>query len=47
MDFLFLPELEAVRKHPGFMDVMTRLGVTAYWDDRGCVWKDDRLRCET
>ncbi len=46
MDFLFTPELEPVRAHPGFMDVMAGLGVADYWQERGCVWKDDRLRCD-
>ncbi|NIL93247.1 MAG: hypothetical protein GTO71_02135 [Woeseiaceae bacterium] len=45
MDFLFLPELEPLRSHPGFMELMDGLGVTKYWQNRGCVWKDDRLRC--
>ena len=47
MDFLFLPELAPLRAHPKFMEVMDSLGVTAYWEQRGCVWQDDRLRCAT
>ena len=45
MDFLFLPELQPLRAHPGFLGLMDSLGVTRYWDDRRCAWKDDRLRC--
>jgi len=47
MDMLFIPELKALRRHPGFMPLMERLGISAYWKSKGCVWKDDHVNCES
>ena len=44
-DFLFLPELRELRQQPGFLELMEGLGVKAYWDEKGCVWKDDSIHC--
>jgi tetratricopeptide (TPR) repeat protein len=44
-DFLFLPELRPLRQHPGFLDLMQELGVKDYWDEKGCVWTNDRVNC--
>lgn len=46
MDMLFIPELKELRKHPDFMPLMDRLGISAYWRSKGCVWKSDRVRCD-
>jgi DNA-binding winged helix-turn-helix (wHTH) protein/TolB-like protein len=45
MDLLFAPELLVLRQHPGFLDLMQKLGIRAYWDENGCVWLDGDVRC--
>ncbi len=45
MDFLFTPELQSLRQHAEFPDLMQSLGIQAYWDDKGCVWLDDSVSC--
>ncbi len=47
MDLLFLPEVRPLRQHPDFMPLLDRLGVTAYWKSKGCVWRDDRVSCQS
>jgi DNA-binding winged helix-turn-helix (wHTH) protein/tetratricopeptide (TPR) repeat protein len=47
MDMLFIPELSDLRKHPDFMPLMDKLGITHYWQSNGCVWNGDRLSCES
>jgi hypothetical protein len=47
MDMLFLKELSPLRAHPDFMNLMDSLGVSAYWQNNGCAWKDDKIRCPT
>ena len=46
MDMLFIPELKALRKHPDFMPLMDKLGITRYWQSKGCVWNGDRVSCQ-
>lgn len=46
MDMLFIPQLKALRNHPDFMPLMDKLAITRYWQDKGCVWESDRVRCE-
>jgi Tfp pilus assembly protein PilF len=45
MDLLFAPEMKALRQHPDFMPLLVRLGVTRYWDSKGCIWSGDRVIC--
>jgi len=45
MEILFLPELRSLRQHPGFPGLMDKLGIQDYWDENGCVWLDDSVRC--
>lgn len=45
MDLLFIPELRELRKHPDFMPLMNRLGITRYWRSKGCAWDSDRVKC--
>ena len=45
IDFLFLPELRPLREHPDFSDLITMLGVQAYWDATGCTWQNDLVSC--
>ena len=47
MDLLFIPEVEPLRAHPGFADLMQSLGVADYWSQRGCTWAEGSVRCET
>lgn len=45
MDLLFAPEMKALRQHPDFMPLLVRLGITRYWDSKGCIWSGDRVIC--
>ncbi len=45
IELLFSPELAEVRKHPGFLPLLNRLGVTEYWRERGCRFTGDRAMC--
>jgi hypothetical protein len=45
MDMLFIPELADLRRHPDFMPLMNRLGITGYWSRKGCSWNGDRVSC--
>jgi len=47
MDLLFIPELEPLRKHSGFLPLMNDLGVAAYWESLGCVWEGSQVSCVT
>ncbi len=45
MDFLFTPELQPLREHPGFLVLMKELGVVDYWEANQCIWENDQVRC--
>ena len=45
MDMLFIPQLKPLRRHPDFMPLMDKLGITRYWQSKGCVWDGDRVTC--
>lgn len=45
MDLLFIPELQAVREHPEFLSLMTRLGITHYWESNGCIFAVEKVAC--
>jgi len=45
MDLLFLPEFMPLRERPEFLELMGTLGVTEYWDEVGCVWKNLAVKC--
>ena len=47
MDLLFIPESQPLRAHPGFADLMTSLGITEYWKQRGCAWAEGSVRCDS
>ncbi len=47
MELLFIPEMEPLRKHPGFVPLMQKLGVLQYWDSVGCLWVDAQVLCAT
>jgi len=40
-------EMEPLRKHPGFMPLMQKLGVVQYWGSVGCQWIDAQVLCAT
>ncbi len=46
MEILYIDELAPLRAHPDFMPLLERLGVVDHWNDIGCRWEDDRLRCD-
>lgn len=45
MDLLFIPEMRPLHEHPGFMPLLDALGITRYWDARGCELVDGIVRC--
>jgi DNA-binding winged helix-turn-helix (wHTH) protein/tetratricopeptide (TPR) repeat protein len=45
MELLFIPQLNALRKHPDFMPLMDKLGITRHWQWKGCDWNGDRVSC--
>ncbi len=45
MEILFIAELAPLRAHPRFMPLLENLGVVEHWQNVGCLWTDDRLRC--
>jgi hypothetical protein len=45
MDLLFVPEMQPLRKHPGFMPLLEQLGIIDYWESQECIWTGDRVRC--
>ena len=46
-ELIFIPEIAALRHHPGFMPLLERLDIVAYWDELGCTWDGDRVHCPT
>ncbi len=45
MDLLFIPEFRPLRQHPEFPALLDALGISHYWANNGCVWRDDRVNC--
>jgi DNA-binding winged helix-turn-helix (wHTH) protein/TolB-like protein len=46
MDLLFIPEVQPLREHPGFGELLDALGITEYWRARGCTWTGAGAVCE-
>lgn len=46
MDLLFIPEVEPLRGHPEFGELLDALGISAYWLARGCTWTGAGAVCE-
>ncbi len=46
MDLLFIPEVQPLREHPGFGYLLDALGISAYWQARGCTWTGASAVCE-
>jgi DNA-binding winged helix-turn-helix (wHTH) protein/tetratricopeptide (TPR) repeat protein len=44
-EMIFIPEIAPLRKHPGFVPLLERLGIVAYWTELGCTWDGDRVHC--
>jgi hypothetical protein len=40
-----MQELRPLRMHADFTTLMDKLGVLDYWNNNGCAWKDDKVRC--
>ena len=45
MEILYIDELAPLRRHPEFMQLLEGLNVVAHWEDVGCRWEDDEVRC--
>jgi DNA-binding winged helix-turn-helix (wHTH) protein/TolB-like protein len=46
MDLLFIPEVQPLREHPDFGELLDTLGITEYWRTRGCTWTGASVVCE-
>lgn len=46
MDLLFIPEVQPLREHPDFGNLLDALGISAYWISRGCTWTGAGAVCE-
>ena len=44
-DLLFMHEFAPLRQRPEFLELMAALGVTDYWQQAGCQWKDFAVDC--
>lgn len=44
-EFLFLREFKALWERPEFLELMTTLGITEYWEQVGCRWVDFAVDC--
>lgn len=47
IEMIFIPDIAPLRKHPDFVPLLGRLGITAYWNELGCTWDGDRVHCPT
>ncbi len=45
MDLLYSPEFRELRKHPGFMPLLERLGVVRYWEQADCSFDGSKAVC--
>jgi Tfp pilus assembly protein PilF len=45
MEMLFLPEFIPLQQRPEFLELMTLLGVTEYWKETGCAWRNLTVDC--
>ncbi len=45
MDILWIPEMRAFRETEGFLELVSALGITDYWAERGCAFVDDSVTC--
>jgi DNA-binding winged helix-turn-helix (wHTH) protein/TolB-like protein len=46
IEIIYIDEFREFRQHPRFNDFVTTVGLTAYWENAGCAWLDDRVTCE-
>ncbi len=45
VEIIYIEEFREFRQHPQFMDFVTSIGLTEYWDSAGCTWADDKITC--
>jgi hypothetical protein len=46
LEVMFSDDLRNLRRHSDFQKLLESTGLTAYWSQAGCVWTDDRVRCD-
>ena len=46
LEVMFLGELGILRRHGDFEQLLEVKGLTDYWSQAGCIWADDRVRCD-
>ena len=46
MEILYIDELAPLRRHPEFIELLESLNVVSHWEDVGCRWEDDEVRCD-
>lgn len=45
MDLLFIPQTKLLREHEGFDALMSRVGLTDYWQQKSCTWQGQSFAC--
>ncbi len=46
LEVMFSDDLRILREHSDFQQLLDVKGLTSYWSQAGCVWVDDRVRCD-
>ncbi len=46
LEVMFSDDLRILREHSDFQQLLDVQGLTSYWSQAGCVWVDDRVRCD-
>jgi adenylate cyclase len=46
IEIIYLDELQGLREHPAFPELLQALGLTDHWDGIGCRWGSDQLDCD-
>ena len=46
LEVMFSDDLRILREHSDFQQLLEVKGLTSYWSQAGCVWVDDRVRCD-
>jgi DNA-binding winged helix-turn-helix (wHTH) protein/tetratricopeptide (TPR) repeat protein len=45
VEIFYLDEMKLLREHEDFPELISKIGLTDYWESIGCHWSDDRVQC--
>ena len=45
-ELMFIPQFAVLRQHPEFPDLMESIGLTEYWANVGCEFRDGAVVCD-